>query len=70
MKKIKVQWMTNQKKEEFICLPDTAKVQDLLQTLEMNGEDYLIVVNGSNRLLDYPLSDGDQITILYAMAGG
>jgi len=70
LKKIEVKWMTNKRKEETIDLTDSATVQDLLHELDIDHENYLIVVNGSNRLPDYLLSDGDRIKILHAMAGG
>ncbi|SDY33564.1 MoaD/ThiS family protein [Tindallia californiensis] len=67
---VTVTWISSNKKDQQVTLSDSATVQELLDLLCLNQHDYLIIVKGSNRLANYPLSDKDIVKILYSMAGG
>ena len=69
--KVHLAWINENNKTENLSLPKNSTVRDLLNALRIdNYENYIVVVNGRNRLPDHPLTNGDQIKLLLAMAGG
>ncbi|RQD70002.1 MAG: MoaD/ThiS family protein [Tindallia sp. MSAO_Bac2] len=68
---VQVKWMTDSRKTEVIDIHEKATVGELLNKLNINNhEDFLIVINGKNRLSDYVLHNEDQVKIFHSMAGG
>ena len=59
------------KGELMVELPDNTPIRDLVKGLGISSPEYLLViVNGHVPPADTPLSDGDQVMIVYPLSGG
>ncbi|HHY46279.1 MAG TPA: MoaD/ThiS family protein [Firmicutes bacterium] len=55
----------------MVELPDNTPIRDLVKGLGISSPEYLLViVNGHVPPADTPLSDGDQVMIVYPLSGG
>ena len=68
---IKVKNMVPPAFEGQITMTSGATVADLMVRLKLQEQyEYLILVNGKNRLPDYRLQAEDQVTVFYNVSGG